>query len=547
MYPLLTVTQMRQCDEYTIHTLGVPSQVLMERAARAAIEVLYAEPALGMTDTTKLLVLCGCGNNGGDGFAMARFLWEAGVEAVVCYAGEWQNGTPDTGKMSVECARQYALWCACGGKTQDTLPAYFTEYRKKPTIIVDALFGIGLCREITGKAAEWITEIAHHPDTPVLAIDVPSGVDADSGRIPSIALRATATATMGAVKRGLLLHPAADFAGKLHLCDIGISLEALREIPDAQPVDAWCFTEDADIADLLYRPPHGHKGTFGRVVILGGSRGMCGAPYFAAKSAYRAGSGLVEIVTDEANRIPLQTLLPEAVLTLLDPDALPSDEECSRLFDRADSVVLGCGLGQSDVAYHMVEATLRLCTKPLVLDADALNLIAAHEPLQALMAARSTPTVITPHVGEAARLSGLTIASMAVDPFAASTTLARRYHAICVLKDARTVISDGGKYRLTQAHGNSGMATGGSGDCLAGLIGALLAKTRHYPDALPVLTSAGAVLIHAMAGDRAAARLGESAVMASDIADAIGDAISEVLRDHPQAHPRYHAERPSDF
>ena len=543
MFPLLTVTQMRQCDEYTIHTLGVPSQVLMERAARAAIEVLYAEPALGMTNKTKVIVLCGCGNNGGDGFAMARFLMEEGVDAVVCYAGEWQNGTPDTNKMSVECARQYALWCTSGGKTKDTLPAYFTEYRSKPSIVIDAMFGIGLCREITGKAAEWITQIAHHPDTPVLAIDVPSGVDADSGRIPSVALRATVTATMGALKQGLALYPAAEFAGKIHVCDIGISPDVLLEIPDEKPIHRWCLTEDTDIADILYRPPHGHKGTFGRVVVMGGSYGMCGAPYFAAKSAYRAGSGIVEIFTDDENRIPLQTLLPEAVLTLFTPEALPSDEEFTRLFNRADSVVLGCGLGQSDAAYRIVEATLRLCTKPLVLDADALNLIAAHKPLQALMAARNTPTVITPHIGEAARLSGLTAADMAMDPFASSSALARQYNAVCVLKDARTIISDGGNHHLTQTHGNSGMATGGSGDCLAGLIGALLAKTRHYPDALPVFTAAGAVLIHALAGDRAATRLGQCAVMASDIADAIG----EILRDHPWPLPRYHAERPSNF
>lgn len=541
MYPLLTAAQMRQCDEYTIHTLGVPSQVLMERAAKAAIQVLYSDSAFSMTDTTKVIVLCGCGNNGGDGFAMARFLFEEGVDTTVCYAGEWQDDTPNPEKMSVECARQYTLWRACGGQTKDNLPAYFTEYRPTPTVIVDALFGIGLCREITGKAAEWISQIPYHPSTPVLAIDIPSGVDADSGRIPNIAVRATATATIGAVKRGLVLHPAADFAGKVHLCDIGISLDSLREIPEAQPIDTWCLTEDMDISDILYRPPHAHKGTFGRVVIMGGSYGMCGAPYFAAKSAYRAGAGLVEVVIGEANRIPMQTLLPEAVLTPLHPDDMFSDEEFSRLFDRADSVVLGCGLGQSDAAYHMVKATLRLCAKPLVLDADALNLIAAHKPLQALLTARNAPTVITPHMGEATRLSGLTIASMARDPFAASDALAQQYNAICVLKDARTVISDT-KRHLTQTHGNSGMATGGSGDCLAGLIGALLAKTRHYPDTQPVFIAATAVLLHAMAGDRAAERLGACAVMASDIADAIG----EVLRDYAKASPRYHPERPSD-
>jgi hydroxyethylthiazole kinase-like uncharacterized protein yjeF len=175
----------------------------------------------------------------------------------------------------------------------------------------------------------------------------------------------------------------------------------------------------------------------------------------------------------------LQTLIPEAVLTLFSPGALPSDEEFTRLFNRADSVVLGCGLGQSDAAYHIVEATLRLCHKPLVLDADALNLIAAHKPLRALMTVRSAPTVITPHMGEAARLSGRTIAELAADPFASASDLAEQYNAVCVLKDARTVISNG-KLCYIQSHGNSGMATGGSGDCLAGLIGCLYAKTRNW-------------------------------------------------------------------
>jgi len=542
MYPLLTVAQMRQCDEYTIHQRGIPSQTLMERAARAAIEVLYTEPDLGMTDKTCVIVLCGSGNNGGDGFAMARFLYEDGVDVLVCYAGKWQDGVPNTEKMSLECARQYALWRACGGKTLDRLPTYFLEYRPKPTVVVDALFGIGLCREITGNAAEWITSVAHH-GTPVLAVDLPSGVHADSGRICGCALRATVTATMGEVKRGLMLYPAADFVGKLRVCDIGVTASCLLDVPDAQPVSSWCLTDDADLASILYRPPHAHKGTFGRVVVMGGCYGMSGAPYFAAKAAYRTGCGIVEVFTDEANRVPVQTLLPEAVLILYAPDATPTDEAFSRLFDRADSVVLGCGLGQSEAAYHIVEATLRLCQKPLVVDADALNLIAAHGPLMALMTARTTPTVITPHMGEAARLSGLEIAQLTADPFAAASTLSQQYNAVCVLKDARTIISDGGKFNLTQTHGNSGMATGGSGDCLAGLIGALLAKTRNDPDAQPVFTAAQGVLIHAMAGDRAAKRLGECAVMASDIADAIG----EVLRDLPKARPCYHPERPSSI
>ena len=542
MYPLLTAAQMRQCDEYTINKLGIPSQTLMERAARAAIEILWSEPDLHMTENTSVIFLCGSGNNGGDGFAMARFLFDAGVDALVCYAGEWKDGAPKTEKMSVECARQYILWRECGGQTLDDLPPYFQAYRPKATIVVDALFGIGLARDIEGVAARWITSIAHH-DTPVLAIDIPSGVHADSAQVLGCALRATVTATMGEIKRGLILYPGAEFAGKIRTCDIGISYQALFDMPHAQAPNTWCLTDDTDIADILYRPPHAHKGTFGRVVVIGGSAGMCGAPYFASKSAYRSGAGLVEIFTDEANRIPLQSLIPEAVLTLHAPHALPSDEQFIRLFDRADSVVLGCGLGQSEIAYRIVETALRLCQKPLVLDADALNLIAAHESLQALMTARSTPTVITPHMGEAARLSGHTIAELAADPFTSAANLSRQYNAVCVLKDARTVISDGDNYHLTQTHGNSGMATGGSGDCLAGLIGSLLSQTRHYPDASPVFTAAQAVLIHAKAGDYAAQNLGQHAVMATNIADAIG----EVLRDVPKTYPRYHPERPCDF
>ncbi len=527
MLPLLTAEQMRQCDEYTIQQIGIPSQVLMERAARAAIEVLHSEPGLKMTPKTRVVLLCGCGNNGGDGFAMARFLFEEGVDAIVGYAGEWQGNHPNEQKMSVECARQYQLWRDCGGQTLNKLPAF----RPERTVVVDALLGIGLCREITGLYADWIEQVAEYTlshQTPVLALDTPSGVHADSGRILGCALRATVTATMGEIKRGLLLYPAADYVGKLRLCNIGISAQSLLEIPEAQPLDTWCITKQSDIS-YLCRPPYAHKGTFGRVMVIGGSYGMSGAPYFAAKSAYRAGAGLVEIFSDEANRIPLQTLLPEAVLTLFSPDALANDAQFSRQFDRADSVVLGCGLGQSDAAYLIVEATLRLCHKPLVLDADALNLIAAHKHLQSLMAVRSTTTIITPHLGEAARLSHRTISDIAADPFAAATDLARYYNAVCVLKDARTVISDGMTH-LTQTHGNSGMATGGSGDCLAGLIGSLLAQTRNDPNIPTVSIAAMGVLIHADAGDIAAARLGEYAVMASDIADAIG----QVLRDIPK-------------
>ena len=513
MLPLLSAAQMRACDEYTINEKHVPSQHLMERAARAAIEVLRDEAVFALNHKTRIIVLCGSGNNGGDGFAMARFLFNEGLDVTVCYAGTWQDGVPHTKKMSAECARQYTLWYNAGGQTLSILP----ELRPDRTIVVDALFGIGLCREITGLTADWIEKVNESVignKTPVLAVDVPSGVHADTGKILGTAIRATVTATIAYPKTGLLLYPAAAHIGKLRVCDIGITTEAL----DA--VSTHLLSPD-DLSPILHRPAYANKGTFGRVLVIGGFPGMSGAPYFAAKSAYRAGAGLVEFLTAEANRTVLQTLLPEAVLSSFDPQNLPDEDALTSLLSRADSVVLGCGLGTSDAACALTEAILRLCIKPLVLDADALNLIAKHKHLQSLVADRTAPTVLTPHLGEAARLLACPIETITDDLFYAADALAQRYGAICVLKDTRTIVADGQSYYL-QSHGNSGMATGGSGDCLAGLIGSLLAQHRHDTSLSPTFLASLGVLIHAMAGDHAATKLGEHALMANDLADAIG-------------------------
>lgn len=513
MIPLLTSQQMRRCDDDTIQN-GTPSRTLMERAARTAIDVLFHE--LTVDQDTKLVALCGSGNNGGDGFAMARFLWEEGYRVTVCYGGVWSDSQPDTTRMSPECARQYELWSRVNGKTLDRLPALSDR-----TVVIDALLGIGLDRTIEGKLADWIGQV-NQSGVPVLAVDIPSGVCADTGRVLGCAIRATATATIATPKIGLLLYPATAYVGKLAVCDIGIPTNVLGD-----EIDHWYVTP-TDLTALPPRPVQGHKGTFGRVLVIGGASGMVGAPYFAAKTAYRAGVGLVEVMTHPDNRISIQTLLPEALYTPFAEDGMMSDPEVSAVLARADAVVLGCGLGTSDRARTLTGQILRLCDKPLVVDADALNLIAAHEPLQAALKARNAPTVLTPHLGEAARLSGLEVPHIASEPIATAHALANQHNAVCVLKDARTVVSDGHAAYI-QNRGNSGMATGGSGDCLAGLIGALLCQYRAA--ALPTATLAAlGVLIHAMAGDHAAEHLGKHAVMASDLADAVGEVLHTLER-----------------
>lgn len=506
MRPILSAAQMRLCDQYTIEC-GTPSRKLMERAARAAITVMKRE--LPLDFKSHVLVLCGSGNNGGDGFAMARFLWDEGYHTTVCYGGACQNGLPDIDRMSTECARQYDLWQASGGTTTDVLAPLSAN-----TIVVDALLGIGLDRPVTGKLADWI-EAINASGLPVLAIDIPSGICADTGRVLGCAIRADVTATMAYPKTGLLLYPGAAHAGKLHTCDIGIGLDALSE--DAP--DLFEITPD-NLSYHLDRPAYANKGTFGRVLVVGGASGMCGAPYFAAKTAYRAGAGLCEIITHPDNRIPVQTLLPEAVFSPWTTD----EALLTTALDRADAVVLGCGLGLSPDALTLTEHVIRLCHKPLVLDADALNLLSAHKPLQPAVAARKHPTVLTPHLGEASRLCGLKTSDIASNLLTVARELAQRMNAVCVLKDARTVISDG-SWCYIQSHGNSGMATGGAGDCLAGLVGSLLAQHRDHPDLSPTLVAAHSVLLHALAGDSAAERLGEHAVMASDIADAVGEVL----------------------
>lgn len=515
MFPLLTANQMRQCDQYTIEQPGNSSRILMERAAHAAVDVLKEE--FSVSFRTHIFVLCGKGNNGGDGFAMARFLFEEGYHVTVCYGGSRNGSIPDTTRMSVECAAQYSLWTAAGGKTVDDLPPLPAQ----DVIVVDALFGIGLDHPIHGQMSAWIEAVnagVERGGTTVLSLDIPSGVCADTGKVLGTAVRATVTATIAFPKPGLLLHPGAAYAGKIKVCPIGVSTQVL-----GSSVCLWQVTPH-DLTPILSRPAYANKGTFGRVLIVGGFLGMSGAAYFAAKSAYRAGAGLVEIMSAEINRIPLQTLLPEAIFTAIDPAALPDDEALSTVLDRADAVVFGCGLGQSPAAASLAEQTFRLCRKPLVVDADGLNLLASHQPLQVLLQARKHPTVLTPHLGEASRLTGHSVQEIANDLISAAVHLAESYGAVCVLKDTRTIVSDS-QTQYMQDRGNSGMATGGSGDCLAGVLASLFAQHRTRTDLTPSHLCALGVLLHAMAGDIAAERLGKHAVMASDIADAVGQAL----------------------
>ncbi len=517
---ILSARQMRRCDEYTIRELGVPSHVLMERAAAALVRCLDTRPAL--FPAGQVLVLCGGGNNGGDGFAAARRLVTGqdctARPAAVLYIGRLNaDGTPDTARMSGECARQYALATEAGVPVCP--PDALNRLLPVSAAAVDAVFGIGLDRPVEGAAAD-VFRAVNDAGIPVLAADIPSGVMADTGCVPGAALRAAATVTMQALKPGLLLYPGADLCGEILVADLGIAT-AQQETPWA------CLADDVLLRTVL--PPRArrtNKGSYGRLALVCGSAGMAGAALLAASAALRSGVGLAHIVTPEDNRIILQSALPEAILTPYSavPPALP----------HADGYVAGCGLGTSECAHRALECVLHApefsapIPCPAVLDADALNLLAANPALWDTPMLRNPgrAVVLTPHPGEMARLTGLPVSAVLADLPGVAADFASRRGVTVVLKDAHTVIAAPDGSRWLSVAGNAGMARGGSGDLLAGVIGSLLvqARDRLRDGALSVAAVAAAgVYLHGTAGDRCAAVRGEYGMLPSDILSALPD------------------------
>ena len=494
MKKIVTAAEMKGADAACIKG-GVSALVLMERAARAAFELLLNE-----FPTEKVLLCCGSGNNGGDGLAMARMLAEHGISATVCYLGELtEEGEPSTAAMSEACAAQYALLPPDVAVV--TAPDFYGV-----TAVVDAIFGIGLSRPIEGKILAAVRAI-NEAALPVLAIDIPSGVHADNGTVLGGAVRATQTIAIGAQKYGHVLFPGATLCGKVKVVDIGI------EINEAK----GALLERHDLSLLPPRPRHAHKGTFGRVLIIGGSPDMSGAALLAARAAYRAGAGLVEIFAPEENRLVYQIALPEAILTCYNEEN--AEAQLKKALASADAIAIGMGLSQSEVAKRLVALTLDTNTTPLVIDADAINLIATDITLRTRLYLREH-AVLTPHPLELSRLSMTPLGEILKDLPHAAQALAKESGKTVALKDAHTVIASGDQL-FFNTFGNSGMATGGSGDVLAGMIASFVAQGAALLNA----TTCG-VLAHALAGDVARERYGNRGLLASDIIDALPAVLS---------------------
>ncbi len=514
-----TVAQMKELDRCAIQELGIPSLNLMESAAaavaRAVMERVPLAEGAGESPAPRIAVFCGPGNNGGDGVAAARLLREAGYQVRAFLVGKREKMTPDERAMEEKLL-------ACGGTLEPfALPPEAPSGEDSPLLswlsacdgFVDALFGVGLKRPVAGDfriAVELLNRLGSR--APVVACDVPSGLDADTGSVLGVAVRASCTVTFSCCKPGFFLAEGEECCGQVVVADIGIP----RELIDLQvrkgPAPVQVMRPGERIS-LPRRPRNAHKGVFGRLFLLAGSQGYTGAPTLAAQAALRTGAGLVFLGVPRDIYPIVAVKCQEAM-----PFPLPESYEAIRArAEGCDAVLLGPGLGRAAATEELVRSLLQDLTGPVVLDADGISAVAGHLDI---LDARRGPTILTPHDGEFQRLSGCTLPIR--DRVGAARDFAWRHHCILVLKGHGTVVASPEGRTILCAAGNPGMATGGSGDVLAGILVSLLGQghLRGPEEDLTELTAAG-VWIHALAGDLCARELGEYGMLPSDMIEAL--------------------------
>jgi NAD(P)H-hydrate epimerase len=479
--PLFDRTAARALDRRATALLDGDGYALMQRAGQAAWQHLLQQ----WPSAQHITVVCGPGNNGGDGYVLARLAHRSGRKVGVLHLVEHVPRTPLAQRACTD-------YVASGGRIE-----LFPEASPQGDVVVDALFGIGLSRA-TDEAAAALIDAINVQIAPVFSLDVPSGLDPDLGSAPGKVVHATATLQFIARHAGLYSGDALEHTGTLALDGLDVPEESF----DSATPCATLLTEEALSRWLLPRRRNTHKGESGRALCIGGDHGHGGAIALCAEAALRSGAGLLSVATREIHVPVILARRPEAMAR-----AVESGEDLQPLLAQADAVAIGPGLGQGDWAHAMLRLALA-SRKPLVIDADALNLVAAQA---SMFADELVGAILTPHPGEAARLLGTDNASVQRDRFAAAREIAQRYNAVTVLKGAGTIVAAPDEVPRVIDAGNPGMAVGGMGDVLTGVIVALRASGMSAFDA----ASAGA-LLHSLAGD-AAANDGERGLLPSDL------------------------------
>ena len=505
---VLTSAEMKDADKAAINDYGIESLVLMERAALQTVRVIVDR----FGSDIYVGVMAGSGNNGGDGIAIARIFQEHGIRAEINLIGDVSKLTPET-KSQLDTARKL------------NIPIHYGMEHTLYDVIVDALFGIGIARDIEGKyrkAIEWM----NRQPSQIVAVDIPSGVNADNGSIMGCAVKADITVTFAYRKLGIMLYPGASCAGEVICVPIGIP----GAVTEHKRKGVVTFTDAKKDLQLPVRSPSGNKGTYGKVLLVAGSRSMGGACLLSALSAYRTGAGMVRIFTALDNREGLLKKLPEAIVdTYVDDgnsDITPDEVNALAMgIEWADVVAVGPGISMSDKAKTILDISLKNCVKPMVVDADALNILAQNPKLLKTFEygrrKNDSDVIFTPHLGEFSRIMKYPVAEIKRNIIACCKLFTKSHDVSLVCKDARTVVAKRGKLTYLNSSGNDGMATAGSGDVLTGIIAGLLAQG---------LSGFGAAVmgtyIHGLAGDMARNKTSAYYIMAQDIIKSLKDIIN---------------------
>jgi len=511
---VLNSTQMREADRRATSDIGIPSLVLMENAGRQAVAAM--ETMFSDIQERRVAVLCGRGNNGGDGFVIARTLAQRDVDVSVFLIGRVSEVRGDA-RTNLEILGRLGLTVVEVADSQ-AWELHFSEV-SDCSLIVDAIFGTGLNAPVSGFIESVIADV-NASGIPIVAIDLPSGLSADSPEPIGPSIEAGLTVTLAAPKLPLVLPPAETRAGDIVIADIGIPADVIESI-DGPRVD---LLARASMRELVTpRAPDSHKGDYGRILIVAGSRGKTGAAHLAAVGALRSGAGLVTIATPATCQAVVAAMGAEYMT-----EALPESDEglavegVDRVLDLArDVVALGPGLGQAPRTREFIRQLVDRATMPLLVDADGLNAF-ADDP-DRLAGREGRDIIITPHPGEMARLVGMSTDEVQASRLEIARNFAVAHHLFVVLKGHRTLIATPDEKVFINPTGNPGMATGGTGDVLTGMIAAWLAQLLDAEAACKL-----AVYLHGLAGDLAEADEGEVAMTSADVAGHLGDAFMEL-------------------
>lgn len=511
---------MQLYDRNSIEKIGMSAQVLMERAAVSVVEYILEQFP---SKRQHIICVCGNGNNGGDGVAAARILVEYGYKADILLPFD-EADYCDSVREQVNIAKAFDI----------------KIYREFPDanydIIIDAIFGIGLNRDITGDLASLISNL-NRKRAYKISLDIPSGIDCNTGEVRGIAFQADSTVTFGFYKRGLYLREGPRHSGSIAKRNMGINeYSFLGRKPE---MFMYIYDDEHDHKIDIGRNPQGNKGSFGKVLIIAGREDMSGACVLAAKSALRSGCGMVAVITEECNRAIMIAALPECIV-----HTYKSKEDLKGIFEEAeawaDVVAIGPGLGTDTIGLELLKLAIFNSMKPLIIDADAINILGRNKRLKIMLLDRqgnaetSRPIIFTPHVREFARLSERSMEDIQNNRVEVTQFFSRQYHCIVAVKDAYTVVGEDDNLYINIIS-NDAMATAGSGDVLTGLMSSILAQymrkdelvenPKAVKEEFPFHAAIMSVFIHSRAGLKAVEMNGRSYMIASDVIDKYGDVL----------------------